>query len=157
MCTINYSFKWWKQIRSAYHFVHYSLLLNFGDFVCKPNLNKLKPLLLFRYPGDSICLCHHSSRCDPRSDPGLQYGGPTAVWLWGNQEQSTSKAIIILLLLGGRGQVGVGGLWRRCGVWLWKVEAVYGCQEEKGQERHQDTHWPAQQWSWAAGKKWRQN
>lgn len=30
--------------------------------------------ILPRYPGDGLCLRHHSSRCESRGHPGLQHG-----------------------------------------------------------------------------------
>lgn len=95
-----------------------------------------------RYPGDGVCLCHHGCWRDPCCDPGLQHGRPPAVRLWGNQEPTTSEAPLIFLLWR-RSQVGVGGMRGRRGVWLRKVETVYGCQEEKREERHQGTYWSA--------------
>lgn len=132
-------------------------LLHFSDFVCKLSLLSCLSLFHCRYSGDSVRLRHHSSWRDPRRDPGLQYGRPAAVWLRGHQEQSASEAsfviiIVAVLLLRGWCQVGVGRLRRWCGVWLWKVKAVYGCQEKERQEWHQDAHRPAQQRSWEAGK-----
>lgn len=105
-----------------------------------------------RYPGDGICLCHHGCGRHSCCDPGLQHGRPAAVRLWGDQEPTTSKAPFIFLLWW-RSEVGVGGVrgWR--GVWLWKVQTVYGCQEETGEERHQGTYWSAQHRGWTAGER----
>lgn len=85
-----------------------------------------------RYPGDSLCVCHHGGWGEPRHHAGLQHGRAAAVWLRADAEPGSPLAH------GGSGHgghgLGVGGLRGRRAVRLREIPAVHGCQEQERQK-----------------------